>query len=97
MNRKKTKALYECLVRIQSGESLETCLAIYPDLETELRPMLEITLSLDGLRGVTPSAAFVDHAWSNIRVRVTEAAAAKPRRSGFNLGFLSRTPLRMAA
>ena len=97
MNRKLTNALDDCLIRIQAGESLETCLTTYPDLETDLRPLLEITLSLDGLRDVQPSAAFTEHAWSNIRVRVTEAAAAKPKRQGLNLGFLNRTSLRMAA
>ena len=69
MNCKMTDALDACLVRIRTGESVEACLATYPELKNELRSVLEIELPLEGLCGMTPSTALVDHAWANRRTR----------------------------
>jgi hypothetical protein len=44
---KKQDILARCLADVQSGRvTLDDCLSRYPDLEAELRPLLEIALSI---------------------------------------------------
>ena len=45
-----TDVLENCLQDIERGESLDTILAWYPDLESELRPLLEVSLRARRLR-----------------------------------------------
>ena len=42
MNRNFEDILNECLERLGNGESLESCLKIYPDEAERLAPMLKI-------------------------------------------------------
>ena len=41
-NKSLQEAFDDCVNRLQSGQSLEDCLGIYPHMENELRPMLEV-------------------------------------------------------
>ena len=45
-----------CIGRIQNGESLARCLADYPEMATELRPLLTLSADLIDLEPLTPSA-----------------------------------------
>ena len=42
MSRELELILDDCLARLQSGEGLESCLAIHPEHADELRPLLEL-------------------------------------------------------
>lgn len=51
--------LDDCLARVRAGESLETCLADYPDLASQLRPLLVTAAGLQSLGApVARSEAF---------------------------------------
>jgi hypothetical protein len=47
-----------CLQRIRSGETLEQCLADFPEYRSELTGMLQTVQSLQTLKQVSPSAEF---------------------------------------
>ena len=46
MSRKLDRILDECQARLRAGESLESCLASYPEHSRELRPLLEMAVAL---------------------------------------------------
>lgn len=51
------RILDECIDRIKRGESLEDCLANYPDHAGQLKPLLEAVLQTREVYSYTPSAA----------------------------------------
>ena len=80
-------ALDDCLERVRAGEDLEKVLALYPQWETELRPLLESVLKIRSLpfRGALP-----ENALSQSRSRFIARATQKVAQRGifkFNYHF----------
>ncbi len=71
-------ALEVCLQALQDGADLEACLALYPDLAEDLRPLLEAALEAQTTPSLPTAAAI-----SRSRARfLTRAGALRARRSG---------------
>jgi hypothetical protein len=51
------KILDECIDRINRGESIDSCLADYPDYAGQLSPLLKAMLDAKGVYSFTPSSA----------------------------------------
>jgi len=60
--------LDECLEKVFSGESLESCLAGYPDQADELRPLLETVLGARDAADIAPRPEFRQEAVRLYRV-----------------------------
>lgn len=78
-------ALEDCLTRLDAGESLDACLALYPDLASELKPMLSAAASVGELKDFKVDPAFR----SRSRLQLAAHMHANPRRKSntFALGF----------
>ena len=84
--------LDECLARIESGESAETCLRAYPALADELRPLLAMAR---GLRTV-PAPRARPEAVAAGKQRVLAAFSAERSRRGAPSNPLQRLAARLA-
>ena len=69
------EALAECLDSVESGDSIEECLARYPELARELEPLLLTALGLQQLFDVDPRPSFQRAARQRFLT-----AALRPRR-----------------
>jgi|GEM_PF-4945877 len=77
------EALDHCLDLLAQGESAETCLARYPQLAEELRPLLKSTAELRGMASLQLSQA----AREKIRARILhEFSRSANRKSWFTMG-----------
>ena len=77
------EALDHCLDLLAQGESAETCLARYPQLAEELRPLLKSTAELRGMASLQLSQA----AREKIRARILhEFSRSANRKSWFAFG-----------
>jgi hypothetical protein len=87
--------LDRCLAKLQAGKSLDEVLADYPEMETELRPVLESVLAIWEARGsdTVPIAAMVRSRNALLRKLNDRMTVPLPRRR-FGLGIFS---LRYAA
>lgn len=65
------RILDECLDRINSGQSLEECLKLYPKFARELKPLLRVASELHNKIASMPSQA----AWARGRQRLLQAMA----------------------
>ncbi len=85
---KLSKALDDCIAKINKGETIETCLAEYPDMQGKLEPLLHTALSISAIPKVSPSVEFRRAAkarlMSRLRQEARQAAAAK-REQGITL------------
>lgn len=75
--------LDECLDRLAGGESLQGCLASYPQIAEELRSLLETALAARKAIDIEPDPQFKARARYEIGAAVREAATRK-RRSFFS-------------
>ncbi len=57
-----TEIVAECLERMESGASLESCLAAFPAQTAELEPLLRMTQQIGSLNAVGPRPAFARNA-----------------------------------
>jgi hypothetical protein len=71
--------LDECLERILAGESLESCLKLYPQQAAELKPLLETVLAVREASTVRPSPEFRAKARYQFRSALAEKAAPQRR------------------
>lgn len=96
MNRKE-EILARCIDEVLNGQStVEDCLRRYPELRNELRPLLEITLSIQPPK-VTPSPEF-RRRLRNRLLEVMEPAKAAEGRKEVNHGwFISILSIRAVA
>jgi hypothetical protein len=79
-------ALEDCLTRLDSGKStLEECLALYPDLRSELQPLLAVAANVSELKDFKVDPAFR----SRTRTQLQAHMHANPRKKArpFALGF----------
>ncbi|MFC2045065.1 FecR domain-containing protein [Chloroflexota bacterium] len=72
MNSKLTKILDECISRIGRGDSIESCLADYPELESKLRPLLDTFTSISKAPRVTPSASFREQSKARVMASIRQ-------------------------
>ena len=77
----------ECLERILDGETLEQCLARYPEQAAELKPLLETVLAVKKASAVEPRPEFKARARYQFRSALQEKVA--PQRRPF-FGWLPR-------
>jgi len=77
----------ECLERILDGETLEQCLARYPEQAAELKPLLETVLAVKEASAVEPRPEFKARARYQFRSALQEKVA--PQRRPF-FGWLPR-------
>lgn len=81
-NREFDNILNECLERLLvKGESLEQCLARYPEQAAELKPLLETALAAREASTIQPRADFKARARYQFRSALKETAAGKSRSS----------------
>lgn len=90
--------LNECLEAVMRGETEESCLALYPDRATELRPLLQMAAKAREVCVVSPRPEFRARARYEYRCAVTEACAGQTKR-GFRWSWRLSTvaPLVVAA
>ncbi len=70
-------ALEDCMNRLDRGQSLESCLALYPELSGELRPLLVAVAAAKSMVSFTPSV----EAKARNRVRLMTALSNQAGRS----------------
>ena len=70
-----TVVLEECLERMAQGETMEACLARYPEQAAELKPLLAAANRLEKGAQLRPSAGFK----ARTRARLVSQMAAHPR------------------
>jgi hypothetical protein len=71
--------LDECLERILAGESLGSCLKLYPPQAAELKPLLETVLAVREASAVRPSPEFRARARYQFRSALAEKAVPQRR------------------
>ncbi len=81
------KILDECLDRIKRGESIESCLAKYPELASDLKPMLESAAGFHRVAAITVS----EDARRRARKRLFDAIEAHQKPS-FWAKFFAKAP-----
>jgi hypothetical protein len=74
-------ALESCLVTLQRGDDVETCLARYPDLIHDLRPLLAAAVQAGSLAGVSIPAQAAARGKSHFLNRAAELRELSARRS----------------
>jgi hypothetical protein len=89
MNNKKLDLILDaCLERMFKGESVDSCLAEFPEYATELKPLLNIALITRQLAAVSPDPNFKSRAVAQFRNALAKAAMERTqqakRRAGFN-------------
>jgi hypothetical protein len=70
--------LDECLERVFSGESVDTCLAAYPDEADELRPLLETVLEARTAADVAPRPEFRQEASRRFQMALRDLPVKRP-------------------
>jgi len=85
-------ALAECLEDVENGDSLEDCLARYPELARELEPLLRTALGLQQLFDVDPRPSFQRAARQRfltaaLRPRRPRLVVLPPARRRFSFGW----------
>ena len=85
---KLSKALDDCIAKINKGETIESCLAEYPRIRGKIEPLLHSALSISAIPKVSPSVEFRRAAkarlMSRLRQEARQAAAAE-REQGITL------------
>lgn len=71
-----TEILNDCIDRLAAGQSIQECLAAYPDYAADLHPMLEAGLLA---RRISYAPSEVGEAHYRVRARVLQAAATKQK------------------
>jgi ferric-dicitrate binding protein FerR (iron transport regulator) len=101
MKRDLTHALDECLALLGEGRAtLEECLARYPKCASDLRPLLELTLELQGLpRPSSSPAAFAagKRRMLDALVKKRDGLAVRKRAPAFRLALMGALALALFA
>ncbi len=87
-----------CLQRMRSGETLEQCLADFPEIRPQLETMLQTVQTLQNLKHITPSAEFRRDSEARLLSRIRSESDSKKQgrnkhveRRDFRNGFVFRT------
>jgi len=78
LNKEQEDALIECLLALHRGESLDECVARYPEQAEALRPILELRSRLADVDVPGPSAAAYEAGRRTLLARLSAAAPAEP-------------------
>jgi len=82
MDRKLERALDSCLARMKRGESIAACVSDYPELQTELEPLLEMANEMSHGAEASPPPDF--HAAS--RARLLSRIRSLPQEGSLSAG-----------
>ena len=77
MNLRLVEALEVCLQALESGEELDVCLRRYPDLESDLRPLLEAHSYAQKISVPEPSPLVIDKSRTRMLARAQELRLQK--------------------
>jgi hypothetical protein len=88
MNTRLEEILDKCLEEIKGGKSIEECLASYPEHTGEMKGLLEIAASIEGVQRAEPRKEAVDE----MLVRMGEALNEQNDQKGTVFGKLFRRP-----
>ena len=72
-----SKAIDECVKRINRGESIEQCLADYPQIRTELEPLLKTVAVLTSVPPVSISEEYRQTSQAQLMQRLREESVSK--------------------
>lgn len=75
MGNNTAKILEECIARLRQGESVEVCLAKYPEMRSQIEPRLNMVHSVYCLPGVRPSDKFQSAAKIRLMSRIRQQSA----------------------
>jgi uncharacterized repeat protein (TIGR02543 family) len=76
-----SEALEDCLSQIRRGVAIEACVARYPDLREELRPLLLVARSISTVPKVSPSSEFRTASRERLVKRISEPHARAENRA----------------
>ncbi|MFC2004482.1 FecR domain-containing protein, partial [Chloroflexota bacterium] len=89
-----TKVLDECVKQIRNGETMESCLARYPDVREKLEPLLNMISSICSLPSVTPSDEYRILSKARLMARIAqEPGQAEAVKSGQRTTLLNELAL----
>jgi hypothetical protein len=80
MNNNFDNILDECLERIIKGETVESCLKLYPEQAKELEPLLKTAVSARVMSSIQPRAEFKVRARSEFQAAVREIQSKKSQK-----------------
>ncbi len=80
MDTRLARILDECLARISQGETVEQCLADYPDERRQLEPLLDVALSVSAIPRAAPSDEFKEGAERRLMMRLRREDARSGRK-----------------
>jgi hypothetical protein len=85
MRTKLPKVIDNCIERMRKGQTIEACLAEYPDMRQQIEPLLRTAVSISSIPGVSPSDEFRRLSKARLMMRLrqesiqTEAAKSSRR------------------
>ncbi|MFC2041161.1 FecR domain-containing protein, partial [Chloroflexota bacterium] len=86
--------LDDCIEQIRNGQTIEACLAKYPDVREELEPLLDLSCSIRSLPTIVPSNEFIRVSKARLMARIAqEPSQAKAMKSGQGRAFFNRIAL----
>ena len=74
MKRELAETLDECIKRIANGETVEACLADYPDVRSKIEPLLYTALSVSATPGIVAPEAFRIMSGARLLARIRKEA-----------------------
>ena len=77
MRTRLSRILDECIDRINKGETIESCLADYPDMQGKLEPLLHTAMFISTAPKVTPSDEFVRVTRTRLMTRLYQESIRK--------------------
>jgi hypothetical protein len=80
MNKNFDNILNECLERIIKGETVESCLKLYPEQAKDLEPLLKTAVSARVMSSIQPRAEFKVQARSEFQAAVREIQSKKSQK-----------------
>lgn len=90
MERKLSKVLDNCLSRLREGGTIESCLAEYPALRTDLEPLLCTAVSVSAVPRAAASQVFRKESKIRLVYRVRQLSASnRERRPAFSFSGLT--------
>ena len=87
MRTKLPRVINDCIERMSKGQTIETCLAEYPNMRRQIEPLLRTAFSISSIPKVSPSDEFRTLSKARLMMRLhqesiqTEAAKSSRRAS----------------
>lgn len=79
-----------CLIRLNNGETIDECLAGYPDIREQLEPLLDVAMSVSNLPEVSPSDEFREASKVRLMARIRSEATLSKTSKPYQKTALSR-------